>query len=95
LKPSQGFHYRKCPTRLPGGARKIPLTVASFRIWRGLEVSAAPDPAGQSDSTRVATESQYSATILNIDMLENRVFNNTDWSVYFICKNEASRQRAK
>jgi hypothetical protein len=65
------FHRRRCPTRLPGGARKIHCTVASFRTWRGLEGSAAPDPAGQKDGNREEVDSQYFAMNLNIDRLEN------------------------
>jgi hypothetical protein len=38
---------KKCPGRPPGGTRSILLTVASFRTWRGSQVSAAPDPPGR------------------------------------------------
>ena len=36
-------------TRSPGGTRKLLLTVASFRTWRGSKVSAAPVPARLAD----------------------------------------------
>jgi hypothetical protein len=63
----------KRPTRFPGGTRKIRRTVASFRTWRGLEVSAAPDPAGQEDGTRETGECQYFARELMIDLAEIKV----------------------
>jgi len=40
------WKYKKCPGRLSGGTQNYPLTAASFRIWRGSQDSAAPDPPG-------------------------------------------------
>ena len=33
------------PARCPDGTQGLPLTVATFRSWRGSQVLAAPDPA--------------------------------------------------